>query len=416
MKPADPIKRLFKKAHVDTHPQPDETVFATIRSAYFHGSSTTSVLQGRRLWRFIMKSPMTKLAMLIVMGVAVGIVFNQPKAYALAETIKANNGIRWLRIVHSLTWTNPERVIELHLGYDEQGEIAQFRININTAGPPVGPALMTYRANREDVWLPQHNVRLIGDRDPRYILGALGIDASELDPVHLFKKLSEQEKQGQALVQISQPDDKQSPIIVIVTYPTGSRSEDWKKVFTIDQDTHWVSKIEKYVRHEEGFQHRATTEFFDYNQKIDQAMFTLEEEADPDTEVMELSDVPTGLLQGDMTDEEVVTEVVRQFFEAILAQDYQCVSQLFMSLPDFLTKQFLALFSQAKFDRILSVGPTYPDPDPDSNLMISSCKVLANILGKDYEITCDLFVVRCNEAPARWTICGTSWNTKPVSD
>jgi hypothetical protein len=199
-----------------------------------------------------------------------------------------------------------------------------------------------------------------------------------------------------------------------VTYPAGSLSENWKKVFYIDQGTKLVKKIEKFELRNEQYQHFVTSEFFDYNQQIDPAMFNFEGEIPADATVIDMSDVERGLLQDDMTDEEAATETVLQFFEAVIAKDFTRAGQLYSGAPDFLIEQ---IYMGTNKLEITSIQPAQPETNPDSKAFFCSCKVLSESGGHFYELNAHMVVrqVSTETEPRRWSIFGSSFWSSPPS-
>jgi len=70
MKSADTIKRLFKSAVVSTHSPRDNDVFRCVQTAYTRSRENGSAKQKPTLWRFAMKSPLTKLATAAIVAIA----------------------------------------------------------------------------------------------------------------------------------------------------------------------------------------------------------------------------------------------------------------------------------------------------------------------------------------------------------
>jgi hypothetical protein len=197
-----------------------------------------------------------------------------------------------------------------------------------------------------------------------------------------------------------------------VTYPQGSRSEKWKKVFYIEEDTKLVTRIDKFEWRSQGFEHIKTLEFSDYNQPIDQEMFTLDNDVSADARVVDMTEVQAGLSQGDKTEQEIAEKVTREFFEAAIARDFYRAGKLYLGAPDFLIEQ---AFMGANVHKIISVGPGHREPDPDSNAMNCSCKVLVEIGGQYYELNAWMVrVIRIDKDTNRWLICGMTISTRPA--
>jgi hypothetical protein len=261
-----------------------------------------------------------------------------------------------------------------------------------------------------EVWLANHNLHLVGYGNPSALLD---YDVYELDPKYLFENLFDQESRGQAIVDVNEPQDKAEPIIVTVTYPYGSKSLKWKKIIYINNATKLVTKVEKYELRGKEFVLLKRLEFFDYNQPIDEMMFTLDGDVSSDANVVDMTDVEAGLLQGDMTDEEVANELTKQFFEAAIAKDFYRAGQLYLAAPDFLVEQ---AFMGANVVKIISIGIAHRDPDPDSNKMNTSCKFLTEFGGQHYEVNAfNINVAKVDKETNCWVMTGISIAVHPAS-
>lgn len=338
-----------------------------------------------QFWSIIMKSKLTKLAAAAVIIAAVIFVyttnFMTPAAYALQDTIDAYNTISSLHIKTSRMVGQETRTTDTWLELDMHGNINKARFNTPNCGEPVGPLTIVGGVGYGQAWLARHNLHIVGYGNPSCVLG---FDVSQVEPKGLVERLSQQEMLGEIILDINEPAQKDKPILVTVTYPQGNLSENWKKVLYIDQATSLVKKIEKFEFIEGQFQLKKTTEFFDYNQQFDPVMFILDGEIPTDATVFDVTDVEAGLLQGDMTDQEAATEIVRQFFEAAIAKDFARAGQLYLAAPDFLVEQ---AFMGANLLEIISVGPAEPVTDPDSQAFLCSCKMFVEFQGQYYEIS-----------------------------
>jgi hypothetical protein len=415
MRPRENIEKTIKKFNVDVNTRKDQEIFDELQQTLAKSKQPPPGISAINIWRILMKSRMTKLAAAAVIIIALVVLFQipdslLPTAYALQDTIEAYNSIRWLHVNQSKTVSTETRT-ELWLACDQQGNITRMRWELDNAGDSVGSLVLAGGSEGSEVWLPKHNLHLTGYGDASIMLG---FDVSELDPKLLIERLLQQQDRGEAIVDIDEPGQKTEPIIVTVTYPQSSRSENWKKVFHIDQANKLVKKIEKYELRNQQFQHVKTLQFSDYNQPIDQMMFTLTGDVPADAQVVDVSDIEAGLLQGDMTEEEIAVEITRQFFEAVIAKNFSRAGQLYLAAPDFLVEKS---FMGANMVKIISVGPVYPDPDPDSDSMICSCKAVAEFDGQYYNV--DAFrikIERVDKETNCWLISGTSINASPASD
>ncbi|HUT28713.1 MAG TPA: hypothetical protein VMX13_02890 [Sedimentisphaerales bacterium] len=414
MRPADNTHKLFKKLRLRASAQLDDRVRSDIARALEKSRQTKRAPTRPNVWRIMMSSKIRKLTAAAIVLAAIGMFFmfmekTMTRAYAIEQTIEACNSIRWLHIEVSEMIYPETRTTEFWLACDEQGNVTRMRLQSDNVGEPVGSGLIAGDSDSSEVWLARHNLHLVGYGDPGVLLN---YDISELDPKFLFERLFEQESRHEAIVDVNEPMEKTEPVIVTVTYPQGTRSEKWKKVFYIDQATKLVTRIDKFEWRSQGFQHIKTLEFCDYNQQIDPMMFTLDGDVPDDARVVDMTEVEAGLSQGDMTDEEVAEKVTTEFFKAVIARDFYKAGQLYLRAPDFLIEQ---AFMGVNVHKIISVGPGHRDPDPDSNAIHCSCKVLAEIGGQYYELNAWMVrVIRIDKDTNRWLICGIATGTRPA--
>lgn len=417
MKPADNIKRFFKNAAINTNPKTDKMVFDGMLIAHDKSQSTNSAATKPNIRRLNMKNPIIKLAAAAVIILATGIFLYTtnsmvPAAYALQDTIDAFNKISSLHIKTSRMVGEENRTTDTWLEFDMYGNINKVRFNTPNCGEPVGPLTIVGGTGYGEAWLARHNLYIVGYGNPSCVLG---FDVSQIEPKDLVERLCQQEELGEIILDIDVPLQKDKPISVTVTYPAGSLSENWKKVLHIDQATSLVKKIEKFEFIDGEFQLKNTTEFFDYNQQFDPAMFSLEGKIPDDAIVFDVTDVELGLLQGNMTEEETATEIVRQFFEAAVTKDFDRAGQLYLGAPDFLVEH---AFMGANLLEIISVGPAEPVTDPDSEAFICPCKILVEFEGHYYELD---VVMKAQQVgtelePRRWLMTGfLSMSVKPYS-
>ncbi|MHC4456314.1 MAG: hypothetical protein ACYS0I_04315 [Planctomycetota bacterium] len=373
-------------------------------------------VQPFKIWRIIMKNRITKFAAAAVIIIAAGVFLYTgnnlvPAVYALQDTIEAYNSIRWVHIVESATFSFGElRSSDIWLGCDEQGNVTRLRYQSDNVGQAVGALTIAGSFDSSETWLANHNLHLVGYGNPSVLLD---YDVYELDPKYLFENLFDQESRGEAIVDVNEPKDKAEPIIVTVTYPYGSKSLKWKKVIYINKATKLVTKVEKYELRGKEFVLLKSLEFFDYNQPIDEMMFTLDGDVSSDAKVVDMTDVEAGLLQGDMTDEEVANELTKQFLEAAIAKDFYRAGQLYLAAPGFLVEQ---AFMGANVVKIISMGIAHRDPDPDSNKMNTSCRFLTELGGQYYEVNAfNISVAKVDKETNCWVMTGISIAVHPAS-
>ena len=405
MKPADEIRQLFKNAHLGLDPDADEKVFEDVFDA--HKETTENTPATPEIWRVIMKGPLTKITAAAVAVVAIYLCLQIPKslvapAYALQDTIEAHNSIRYLHVKGFILFGGEKWDSESWMEFDEYGKLRRFRHQaVRFTTSPLGPLTFVDDGDASYVWLPNLNLCLKRATESGFPSHLLQREISGLDPKLAFEKLRRQAEDGEIVLDVNEPDQKNLPIILVVTYPPESRSVEWKKVLYVDQATRLVKKEEKFVIGAGRHQHVLTTEFSDYNQQIDPKMFNIKEELPENVTMIDQSEQEYGLAQGDMTDKEIAKEVTSQFIQAVIAKDYDKAGRLFAGLPGFLIEKIL----DANVLKIISVGPVHPDSDPDLSQMICLGKVIGEVVGQYFQFDAKVRVAPISNQPGRWTIC-----------
>ena len=408
--------KIVEKLNIDTKSNPAhrEKLKQQMLSVFNETSQKTTGTSIPDIWRIIMKSPITKIAAAAVIILTAGIFLYTnslvPAAYALQDTINAYNSISSLHIKEDIVimgWTK-----NIWFECDMNGNITRMRFNTPYCGEPVGSLAFVGNGKHGEAWLGRHNLHLVGYDNPDRIFG---FDLAQVEPKGLIERLYKQQELGEIILDVNEPREKNKPIVVTVSYPEGSLSENWKKLFYIDQATKLVKKIDKFELRNGDYQHVATIEFSDYNQMFDPSMFSFENELPANAITVDMTGIDAGLLQGDMTDEEVVKEITRQFFEATIAGDFSRAGELYLGAPGDLIEQ--ALMGIIPLE-IISIGPAKPETDPDSKEYVCSCKILFKTNGQYHEL--DVSMVKVSQIssenePPRWIIIGSSYTVNPIS-
>ena len=111
-----------------------------------------------------------------------------------------------------------------------------------------------------------------------------------------------------------------------------------------------------------------------------------------------------GLIQGQLSNEEIAVEVARQFFEALIAKDYNKAGKLLEGIP---ADRMQQMFGNIKVIRIISIGPVAPHPNPGTKGLVVPSIVEIEKRGEISEWKLDRLGVRqVYNQPGRWTIFG----------
>jgi len=382
------IKKFYmaKKSYVTTGYEMDKRVIDDAWAAYEKSKKTKSAQTQPNFWRIIMKKPITKFATaaVIMLVVVLSITFLDKAvapAYAIEQTIQASHSIRY---IHTKSFWPPHEVpMEAWIEFDATGTGRTFRIHMpawTDPGGNDGDKVIVWKDNKAQIWLKKKNFYFVSKDNE--IADMVFKSTEQFDPKMALQGLQLLKSEGKVDLDINLPEDKASPIIVTAAFLEnateekpmtnteremaklfnmwkGSENEISKLVLFVDQATKLVTSMEFYEQRQ-GQDHCAyILEYYDYNQPIAAEMFVLEDEIPPDAMRVNETTQEIGLLQGDLTDKEIAAEVVRQFFEALIARDYAKAGRLFGGVP---AERIQKKYGHIRFIRIVSLGKPTLNP------------------------------------------------------
>lgn len=356
--------------------------------------------------RFTMNR-LTKLAAAAAIIIAVVLSINFlnnsiPSAYAIEQTIEASHSVRYLHI-KSFDLLHEDEPKQFWFECDEFGQIKNARWHMPEWDSPAdGAKVVVWKDGKASVWFKKKNSFLIV-RDRRFIRQMLAL-LQAYDPRNVVERFRIQETEGKVKIEILEPADKADPIIVTATYLFESPSPGRREVLFVDQATKLVTAIEHHQLKDNEYKQISLMEFYDYNIPIDPEMFDLDNELPADVIRVDQTTQEVGLVQGDLTDEEIASEVARQFFEALIAKDYAKAGKLLVGMP---AKNVQQMFGKFNCIRIISIGSVAPHPNPRTKGLIVPCIVEIEKDGQISEWKLDRLGVRqVYNQPGRWTIFG----------
>ena len=408
MKSASKIERLAKKIRLSPNAAADERILTSAEAALEKSIKTKPAALQPNIWRIIMKSRITKFAAAAAIIIAVLIGINQfggsidiaTPAYALEQTIQANHTVRYIHIRDFKAGEDEPK--EFWVEFYEDGQVKNVRMHMpEWDSPEDGAKVIVWKQSKAQVWLKKKNL-LATIRD-KTVAAYMIKFIEELDPRLVVERLHEREAQGKVEIEIEEPSNKAEPIVVTTTYLAESSTPGRRGVLFVDQATKLVTAIETYQLKENDYQYLGIMEFYDYNQRIDPEMFTLD---NLPSDIMRIDQTTqeVGLAQGDISNEEIAAEVAHQFFEALIAKDYDKAGKLLEGIPG---KRMQQMFGNIKVLRIISVGPVAPHPNPRTKGLIVPCVVEIEKDGEISEWKLDQLGVRqVYNQPGRWTIFG----------
>lgn len=365
----------------------------------FNSSSTRHDLK----WRTIMNNKITKFAAAAIVLVAIGISFTlmgktAAPAYAIEQTIQASHTVRYL---HSKNFVGPhDDPMEFWVEFDVRGQLKNMRFNKPAwMDPDDGETIIVWKDNKMQLYSKRKNF-LITMKDKEMAAQMLK-QVEQLDPKLAVERLKAKQEQGKVEVEIVEPSNKSEPIVVTATSIQEDDAPFQRMTLFVNQATRLVNSVELYKLQDGEYQKVITIEYYDYNQPIASEMFTLDDVPDDAMRIDETTQ-EVGLLQGDLTNNEIAVEVVRRFLEALIEEDYAEAGRMFSGTP---AERIERTYGKTRFIRIVSIG------EPTKVLRMKALKVPCKIeIEKEGQISIwepeHSYVRQVHGQPERWEIIG----------
>jgi len=111
-----------------------------------------------------------------------------------------------------------------------------------------------------------------------------------------------------------------------------------------------------------------------------------------------------GLPKDDLTDEQIAMKVAREFFEALIAEDYAKAGRLYEGIPAEKLKD--AFSGEGRVLRVVSVGTPTPHPNRAPRFLRVPCQIEIEVNGQREIKTFTPFIRPVYNQPDRWGIGG----------
>ncbi len=381
------------------------------------------------IWRIIMNSRITKFAAAAAVTLIsiLSLTFLTQTAapvYALEQTIQASHSIRYLHTKNF--FSSHEKPIEAWIEYDVAGTGKNFRIQMPAWTDPWGhdgEKIMVWKDHKAHMWLKKKNMyAVIQDNE---IADMVFNSIEQFDPKTTLVSLQQLESEEKVTLNIDVPENKADPIVVSASHfktaveeiPQsdskrgmtqlfnmwkGSENEISKLVLYIDQATKLITSIEFYEQRQDQDHLVCMFEYYDYNQPIAAEMFSLEDEIPDDVMRIDQTARDIGLAQGDLSDNEIAVELIRQFLQALIEQDYAKAGKLWGGVP---AERMEKTYGRIKFIRIITIGE--PQPRPEMNALFVPCTIEIEENGTVTQWQPKhAYVRKVHGQPQRWEIIG----------
>jgi hypothetical protein len=325
-------------------------------------------------------------------GLALSIALVSPsgRAYALEETAQANN-----------------HVTSYHVRITPAAELGEAWVQLNPDGTPLqarvdfqdredGAKVVTLSKGKAKVWFKDKN-SLVSIRSAD-ALNRISEMRNLADPKLAFERLQAEKAAGKMEVETKEPARDGEPIVLTVTSKV---KPDERQVYEVNPQAKLVERITFHRRTGEKWEQTELRQYLDYNKPIDPKVF--QPEVPKDVMVIDRINRKLGLDKGDLTEGEIAKKVVREFFEALIAGDYDQAGLIYEGVPG---KRLKEGFGQIKFLRILEIGKPAPAPNPRMEALLVPAKVEVEIQGRREVHDFSPLVRAEHDQPDRRVICG----------
>lgn len=349
--------------------------------------------------RFFTWRPALAAALLIIVGLAVVIWNINPRqgggqAWAIEKTVQAQAGVRFSHM--KIDPAASGHVSEMWAQFDGQGNLLTMRVDFPATED--GSKVIVWQADKATVWFKDKNVVNVV-REPNY-LQTLRMSVADFDAHAMFDRLTRDRVAGLATVEIVGPVAQGQPVKLAVT---NKNQPDQKQIFLIDYATSLVTQIEKYQVKDgkETLLNRIL--YLDYNKPEVAAAIKIEAPAD----AMHLDETTQeiGLPKGSLSDNEIATQVAREFFEALIAKDYDKAGRLYEGMLGASMQKMLES-KKLKFLRIVSIGEPHPHPVAATKGLQVPCVVEIQVDQTTSNETFNPGIRPVYGQPDRWDIFG----------
>jgi len=365
MSSAGKIKRLFAKSTITVSSSVDDRIVRHALTAFNKSGKRQSVSLEPNIGRLITKRKITKMAAaVIIIAVVLSIIFldkSVTSVYAIEYTIEANRTMRYLHFRY-FDASHDDVAKEGWLEFDETGQATKVRINWSEW--MAGGEIVVWNQDRTQILNKKRNF-LITFNDEIYSARVLTMAKKE-NPRLTVERLYERQAKGEVEIEIEQPASQTESIIVTAT-ELGDNTK--RFVLFVDQATNLVTSLKWYQLENGEYKYQGVMEYHDYNIPIGTKMFNLDDEVPDNIQIIDTRVQDIGLVQGNLSDEEIATKVVREFLEALIVKDYTKAAQI-SGIPS--PEEIKEGWGKLKVVRIVSIDE--PIPLAKTNRLFPNCQ------------------------------------------
>lgn len=397
MNPADDLEKRIKRLRVTTTDVLDQRILADAWAGLDDPRSTRLGTRRSSLWRIVMRNHWIKLAavLLVVLATTLGTItflgHTPPVAYALEQTLEANAGLRY---IHVRIEPAGHGLSEAWVEFGDDGRMLRGRMVYPKTED--GAKEVVWQEDKAEVYFKTKR-RVLVAREPQMAKRWAEMLAA-FDPKAAMEQLHEAQARGKVAIETRAPSDEGDPVTLVVTF---SDSPDKREIYRIDPQTKLVEQIERYASANGEWELVSRHQYLEYNQEIPPDKFVLD--IPPGVTRIDWTTQEVGLAKGDLTDGQIAVKVAREFFEALIAEDFAKAGSLYAGIPASKMKE---AFGKMEFRRIVSVGEPTPHPDPRTRFLQVPCEVELDMAGQVRIEKFTPLIRPVYSQPDRWAIGG----------
>lgn len=328
-------------------------------------------------------------AAVVVAALAVGLLMSSsPSGYALAQTLEANRGVRF---VHIQADPPGDGLADAWAQFDDEGRPLHLRLEFPKTED--GAKVVVWQKGKAEIWFKDKKSAVVV-YDSKVLAQ---ISQAFLNSQQVMERLYARAEAGLAKIEIMEPAGKGEPVRLTVVWPDRPAL---REVYLVDRETKLLRTMETYGKVDgDVYRFLGRLQYLGYNEPIDPAFFTLD--LPPDVVRVDQTTQEIGLAKGDMTDNQVAVAVVRQFFEAVGAKDYAKARRMYEGIPAEKVKE---IFGQADRVQIVSLGEPTPHARPETQFLCVPFEVELETGGTKSTKKGTAYVRPVYNHPDHWTI------------
>jgi len=311
-------------------------------------------------------------ACLVIAVTVVAVILDRSSkvAYAIEQSVEAFHSVQYMHVKQERPGFDvPDKDREMWAQFDQAGKVERVRIHFpmiagegsKTVLWADGKGTVYFEAKKILVTVPEADIQ---SKLPEELLEV------NLD----MERLKKAQDDGRARVEITEPSSAGEMIRVKVTY-TGNGFVD---EYRVDPVTKLVQDKTEFAAVKDGkLELVSRTQFLEYNKPFTDEIWKLDVAAD--AAKIDQTAIEIGLAKGTMTEEEVAAEVVKQFFEALIAKDYKKAGLLYEGMPAERVKA--SSFGDIEFVRIVSIGKPFTEAQFGGGALVIKCQIEVKVNG-----------------------------------